>query len=155
MVEGETKGNLDLITIDGDNAKIETIKGGFDGPVSLVQVGDQIYVLDVPLRYLLGQEAKDKKAPPPFRRSRSKRRSNSVRTHPGAVRLGWHRGPSSIKRNESARFHGCLKAAPDPKFAEGVIQLESVCTSVLGSRVRIKFSLRCCEGFRLADAGPV
>jgi sugar lactone lactonase YvrE len=67
MVEGETKGNLDLITIDGDNAKIETIKGGFDGPVSLVQVGDQIYVLDVPLRYLLGQEAKDKKAPPPFK----------------------------------------------------------------------------------------
>ena len=35
MVEGETKGNLDLITIDGDNAKIETIKGGFDEPVSL------------------------------------------------------------------------------------------------------------------------
>jgi len=67
QVEGETKGNLDLITIDGDNAKIETIKGGFDGPVSLVQVGDQIYVLDVPLRYLLGQEAKDKKTPPPFK----------------------------------------------------------------------------------------
>ena len=69
MVEGETKGNLDLITIDGDNAKIETIKDGFDGPVSLVQVGDQIYVLDVPLRYLLGQEAKDKKPPPPFKAS--------------------------------------------------------------------------------------
>jgi sugar lactone lactonase YvrE len=66
QVEGETKGNLDLITIDGDNAKIETIKGGFDGPVSLVQVGDQIYVLDSPLRYLLGPEAKEKKAPPPF-----------------------------------------------------------------------------------------
>jgi hypothetical protein len=66
MVEGETKGNLDLITIDGDNAKIETIKGGFDGPVSLVQFGDQIYVLDAPLRYLMGHEAKDKKAPPPF-----------------------------------------------------------------------------------------
>ena len=59
MVEGETKGNLDLVTIDGDNAKIETIKDGFDGPVSLVQVGDQIYVLDAPLRYLLGPEAKD------------------------------------------------------------------------------------------------
>jgi sugar lactone lactonase YvrE len=69
MVEGETKGNLDLITIDGDNAKIETIKDGFDGPVSLAQVGDQIYVLDVPLRYLLGQEAKDKKPPPPFKAS--------------------------------------------------------------------------------------
>ena len=67
MVEGETKGNLDLITIDGDNAKIETVKDGFDGPVSLAQVGDQIYVLDVPLRFLLGQEAKDKKAPPPFK----------------------------------------------------------------------------------------
>ncbi len=67
QVEGETKGNLDLITIDGDNAKIETIRDGFDGPVSLAQVGDQIYVLDVPLRYLLGQEAKDKKAPPPFK----------------------------------------------------------------------------------------
>jgi sugar lactone lactonase YvrE len=69
MVEGETKGDLDLITIDGDNAKIETIKDGFDGPVSLAQVGDQIYVLDVPLRYLLGQEAKDKKTPPPFKAS--------------------------------------------------------------------------------------
>ncbi len=67
MVEGETKGNLDLITIDGDNAKIETVKDGFDGPVSLAQVGDQIYVLDVPLQFLLGQEAKDKKAPPPFK----------------------------------------------------------------------------------------
>ena len=67
MVEGETKGNLDLITIDGDNAKVETIKNGFDGPVSLVQAGDTIYVLDVPLRYLLGQEAKDKKTPPPFK----------------------------------------------------------------------------------------
>jgi sugar lactone lactonase YvrE len=69
MVEGETKGNLDLITIDGDNAKVETIKDGFDGPVSLAQVGDQIYVLDVPLRYLLGQEAKDHKTPPPFKAS--------------------------------------------------------------------------------------
>jgi sugar lactone lactonase YvrE len=69
MVEGETKGNLDLITIDGDNAKIETIKDGFDGPVSLVQVGDQIYVLDAPLRYLLGPEAQAKKAPPPFKAS--------------------------------------------------------------------------------------
>ena len=69
MVEGETKGNLDLITIDGDNAKIETIKDGFDGPVSLVQVGETIYVLDVPLRYLLGEEAKNKVAPPPFKAS--------------------------------------------------------------------------------------
>jgi sugar lactone lactonase YvrE len=67
MVEGETKGFLDLITIDGDNAKIETVKDGFDGPVSLVQVGDTVYVLDVPLRYLLGPEAKKKMPPPPFK----------------------------------------------------------------------------------------
>jgi sugar lactone lactonase YvrE len=67
MVEGETKGNLDLITVDGDNAKVETVKSGFDGPVSLVQVGDTVYVLDVPLRYLLGPEAKNKVPPPPFK----------------------------------------------------------------------------------------
>src|ERR1700722_786150 len=69
MVEGETKGNLDLVTVECDNANIASNKGGFDGPVSLAQVGDQIYVLDVPLRYLLGQEAKDKKTPPPFKAS--------------------------------------------------------------------------------------
>ena len=45
------------------------MKDGFDGPVSLAQVGDQIYVLDAPLGYLLGPEAKDKKAPPPFKAS--------------------------------------------------------------------------------------
>ena len=66
QVEGETKGILDLIAVDGDNAKVETIKDGFDGPVSLAQVGDTIYVMDTPLRYLLGPEAKAKKAPPPF-----------------------------------------------------------------------------------------
>ena len=66
QVEGETKGYLDLITVEGDNAKVETIKDGFDGPVSLAQVGDQIYVLDVPLRYLLGPEGKDKKNSPAF-----------------------------------------------------------------------------------------
>lgn len=69
MVEGETKGFLDLITIDGDHAKIETIKDGFEGPVSLAQVGDEIYVLDTPLKYLLGPEAKKKIAPPPFKAS--------------------------------------------------------------------------------------
>jgi sugar lactone lactonase YvrE len=67
MVEGETKGFLDLITIDGDNAKIETLKDGFEGPVSLAQVGDTIYVLDTPLKYLLGPEAKKKIPPPPFK----------------------------------------------------------------------------------------
>jgi sugar lactone lactonase YvrE len=65
MVEGETKGNLDLITLSGDNAKVETIKGGFEGPVSLAQVGDTAYVLDVPLKYLFDEKFKGQK-PPPF-----------------------------------------------------------------------------------------
>jgi hypothetical protein len=69
MVEGETKGFLHLITIDGDNAKIETIKDGFEGPVSLARVDDTIYVLDTPLKYLLGPEAKKKIPPPPFEAS--------------------------------------------------------------------------------------
>jgi sugar lactone lactonase YvrE len=64
-VEGETKGNLDLITINGDTAKIETIRSGFEGPVSLWQVGQTIYVLDVPLSFLLDPKKKNEK-PPPF-----------------------------------------------------------------------------------------
>ncbi len=66
MVEGETKGNLDLITLSGDEAKIDTIKGGFEGPVSLAQVGDTVYVLDVPMKYLFDEKMKGQK-PPPFK----------------------------------------------------------------------------------------
>jgi len=65
MVEGETKGTLDVITLSGDSAKVETLKGGFEGPVSLAQVGDTIYVLDVPLKYLFEPKMKGV-APPPF-----------------------------------------------------------------------------------------
>ncbi len=38
MIEGA--GSLDLVTIDGGMAKIETIKDGFSGPVSVTQVGN-------------------------------------------------------------------------------------------------------------------
>lgn len=64
MVEGEKVGTIDLITISGNAAKIETIQGGFDGPVSLVQVGDVAYVLDCPLRYLFDPELSKKPGPP-------------------------------------------------------------------------------------------
>ena len=64
QVEGETVGTLDLITVSGDSAKVETIQGGFDGPVSLVQVGDVAYVLDDPLRYLINPEFNKKPGPP-------------------------------------------------------------------------------------------
>ena len=65
MVEGETKGTLDVISLSGDNAKIEVVKGGFEGPVSLAQVGDTVYVLDVPLKYLFDPKMKGK-TPPPY-----------------------------------------------------------------------------------------
>ena len=64
MVEGETIGTLDLITISGDSAKVETIQGGFDGPVSLVQVGNVAYVLDCPLRFLFNPDLNKKPGPP-------------------------------------------------------------------------------------------
>lgn len=64
MVEGEKVGTLDLITISGNSAKVETLQGGFDGPVSLVQVGDLAYVLDDPLRFLFDPELSKKPGPP-------------------------------------------------------------------------------------------
>jgi hypothetical protein len=36
IVEGETKGNLDLSMIIGDEAKTDTIRGGLEGRVWLV-----------------------------------------------------------------------------------------------------------------------
>lgn len=64
MVEGETVGTLDLITVSGNSAKVDTIKDGFDGPVSLVQVGDVAYVLDDPLRFLFNPDLNKKPGPP-------------------------------------------------------------------------------------------
>ena len=64
MVEGETKGFLDLITVSGDKAQIDTVKDGFAGPVSLWQVGGTVYVLDTPLTYMFDPKLKGKG--PPF-----------------------------------------------------------------------------------------
>jgi sugar lactone lactonase YvrE len=58
MVEGETKGFLDLITISGDKAQIDTVKDGFEGPVSLWQNGDTVYVLNTPLNYMFDPKLK-------------------------------------------------------------------------------------------------
>jgi hypothetical protein len=65
MVEGETKGTLDQIVVSGDSAKVEILKGGFEGPVSLAQVSDTIYVPDVALKYFFDPKIKGH-APPPF-----------------------------------------------------------------------------------------
>jgi hypothetical protein len=56
MVEGEKSGKLDLVTISGDTAKIDTLKDGFDGPTGVTQVGGVAYVLDDPLRYMTDAE---------------------------------------------------------------------------------------------------
>jgi hypothetical protein len=66
MVEGEGVGRLDLITVTGDTAKIDVVKDGFEGPVSVTRAGNIAYVLDVPLKYLFNPDFKGKK-PPPFR----------------------------------------------------------------------------------------
>jgi len=66
MVEGDSRGFLDLITIDGDRARIETVKDGFKAPVALAQVGATIYVLDVPIKLLFGSRWWWRKTPPPF-----------------------------------------------------------------------------------------
>ena len=56
MVEGEKVSTLDLVTISGDSAKVDTVKGGFDGPVGVTRVGGVAYVLDNPLRYMFDAE---------------------------------------------------------------------------------------------------
>ena len=66
MVEGETMGNLDIITVTGDEAKIDVVKTGFAGPVSVWQVGDTAYVLDTPLKYLFDPIFSKLKPPPTY-----------------------------------------------------------------------------------------
>jgi hypothetical protein len=60
MVECETKGFLDPIAISGDNAEIDTVKSGFEGPVSLWRVGGMVYVLDTPLKPMFDANLKGK-----------------------------------------------------------------------------------------------
>ncbi|MBV8573741.1 MAG: hypothetical protein JOZ58_01700, partial [Acetobacteraceae bacterium] len=64
MIEGT--GNLDIVTPDGDRAKIEVVKSGFKIPVSVVQVGNVAWVLEGQLTSLF---AREKAGPPslPFR----------------------------------------------------------------------------------------
>jgi sugar lactone lactonase YvrE len=66
MVEGETVGTLDLITVSGDEAKIDVLRDGFLGPVSVWQVGNVAYVLDCPLKYLFNPDFNKQKPPPTY-----------------------------------------------------------------------------------------
>jgi len=65
MIEGA--GSLDLVTVDGGTAKIETIKDGFGGPVSVTQVGNTAWVAEGQLDHLLDPEMKKQQPKLPFR----------------------------------------------------------------------------------------
>ena len=52
MIEGS--GNLDRVTIDGDTAKLDTLKDGIDGPTGVTKVGDKAYVTEGQLSHLFG-----------------------------------------------------------------------------------------------------
>lgn len=64
MIEGT--GSLDLVTIDGQTAKIQTIKDGFSGPVSVTQVGSTAWVAEGQLDHLLDPELKKQPPKLPF-----------------------------------------------------------------------------------------
>ncbi len=50
MIEGE--GRLDLVSVDGDKARIEVLKDGYKAPVSVTKVGQTLWVLEGQLPHL-------------------------------------------------------------------------------------------------------
>ncbi len=65
MAEGG--GTLDRVTIEGDTARIETLKDGLLGPVGVTRVGDTAWVAEGQLSHLFDPALKDKKPNLPFR----------------------------------------------------------------------------------------
>jgi sugar lactone lactonase YvrE len=65
VVEG-VHGRLDLISVTGNNAKVQTLHDGYTDPVSLTVVGDTAWVLEGQLRYLFDPKFKGQ-TPKPFR----------------------------------------------------------------------------------------
>lgn len=64
LIEGA--GRLDRVTIDGDNAKIEILKDGFNGPTAVTQTGNIAWVLEGKLNYMNDPKLKDQD-PGPFK----------------------------------------------------------------------------------------
>jgi sugar lactone lactonase YvrE len=64
LIEGA--GRLDHVTVDGDNAKIEVLKDGFNGPTAVTQVGNTAWVLEGKLKYMNDPKFKDQD-PGPFK----------------------------------------------------------------------------------------
>lgn len=66
VVEGADAGRFDIIEVDGDNATVKTVKGGFKQPVSVWQIGQTAWVLEGQLGTLFDPPEKRGK-PGPFR----------------------------------------------------------------------------------------
>jgi len=65
MIEGG--GSLDLVTVDGDSARIETLKDGLLGPTGVTRVQGSAWISEGQLSYLLDPSMKGKKPSLPFR----------------------------------------------------------------------------------------
>ena len=65
LVEGG--GRLDLVTVDGNQARIDAVEEGFNGPVSVALAGDTAWVAEGQLDILFDSALKDKKPELPFR----------------------------------------------------------------------------------------
>jgi sugar lactone lactonase YvrE len=65
MVEGG--GSLDLVTIEGDSARIETLKDGLLEPTGVTRVDDTAWISEGQLSYLLDPAMKGKRPALPFR----------------------------------------------------------------------------------------
>ena len=64
LIEGV--GRLDRVTVDGDNAKVEVLKDGFNGPTAVTQTGNTAWVLEGKLNYMNDPKLKDQD-PGPFK----------------------------------------------------------------------------------------
>ena len=65
MAEGG--GTLDLVTVAGDEARVETLAGGLAGPVSVTRVGDAAWVAEGQLKYVFDPKLRGEKPSLPFR----------------------------------------------------------------------------------------
>jgi hypothetical protein len=54
------------VTVEGDKAKIEVLKDGFNGPTAVTRVGDTAWVLEGKLKYMNDPKFKDQD-PGPFK----------------------------------------------------------------------------------------
>jgi sugar lactone lactonase YvrE len=64
MIEGA--GRLDHVTVTGDDAKIEVLKDGFNGPTAVTRIGTTAWVIEGKLNYMNDPKLKDQD-PGPFK----------------------------------------------------------------------------------------